>query len=136
MPLRSGEPYTVGPFMLDLAPGWEAEFVDGVHEIVHGDGDATIHISGFSKDTPIGIADLHDLAASQGGEGAEPVTFASGLDGLTFDRAEEALTLRYWVIRQGTALILVTLTCAEEDFAAMALPAQLLVSSIRPASET
>ncbi|MEM9046207.1 MAG: hypothetical protein AAGC81_16090 [Pseudomonadota bacterium] len=136
MRITAGDVYRFGPFQLDLPSEWSAEFEDGLHEILPPDGTFAIHISGYTKGEAIGQADLLEFAQQQSGTESTALTLASGLDGLTFDVDEGEQMLRYWLIRHGKALIAVTLTAGPEDFSTSAVPAQMLISSIRPNEET
>ena len=132
MPIHTGTPYVFGPMQLSLPDGWTGEFQDGVHEILPPEGDFVIHISGFDKDTAFDPADLTAFASDQTDLAPSPVTLPSGMDGITFDQDREGQSVRFWLIRLGTSMIAVTLTSDPEDFDTSAIPAQMVVSSLRP----
>ena len=132
MPIQTGTPYVFGPMQLSLPDSWSAEFQDGVHEILPPDGDFVIHISGFDKDTPVVAEDLLDFARDQTKREPVSVELASGLDGITFDEVRDDQSVRFWLIRHESAMIAVTLTSDPEDFEISTVPAQMIVSTLRP----
>lgn len=148
----AGQPYRFGPFQMTLPDGWSVEVVDGIHEMLPDQGDFALHISGYQKDDPVSAEDLAQMAASHGASDPANAPLPSGLDAITFDAInvdggadagdpqdmvdeDTAGPIRFWLIRHGTAMIAVTLTCDAQDLAAAALPAQMIVGSIRPAEE-
>ncbi len=136
MQIQTGQPYVFGPFALSLPDGWSAEFDDGIHEVAPPDGDYLLQISGYAKDDPVTISDLEGMATDQSdGAATTPIDLPSGLDGLTFDTDADDHVCRFWLIRQHTSMIAVTLTVTPEDLASAAISAQMVVSSIRPSGE-
>ncbi|MEM1160048.1 MAG: hypothetical protein AAGJ28_03880 [Pseudomonadota bacterium] len=132
MRIETGQPYVFGPFALSLPDGWTADFLPepGRHELVPPDGDFTILISGYERDAPVELADVRPEALD-----CAEVQLPSGLDGLTYDQPDEDLFVRFWMIRNGNAMIAVALTVDQEHLASALIPAQMVVSSIRPSQD-
>ncbi|MEM7060097.1 MAG: hypothetical protein AAF557_21150 [Pseudomonadota bacterium] len=135
MPIQTGHPYVFGPFQLSLPDGWTGEMIDQVHELQPPDESFAIHISGYERSTPVTVVDLHNAARQLfSAEGVE-FTLPSGLDGVSFDTESEDGHMRYWLLHWENAMIVITLTSDAEHLPNSAVPAQLVVSSIRPSGE-
>lgn len=133
IPSVAGTPYGFGPFELTLPDGWSGTFDEGVHDLLPPDEDFVIQISGYEKSDPFEPADLQEMAAEQSpGAVTSSIELASGLSGMQFDRCDGGYTMRFWLVCHGTALAAVTLTCPDDGLATAALPAQMVVGTIRP----
>ena len=135
MAIQTGQPYVFGPFQLSLPDGWTAEMIDNIHELLPPDETFAIHISGYSRSDPITVDDLRDGAQQHFSAESTPFTLPSDLEGVTFDKETEEGTMRYWMLYWENMMIVITLSCDPGELPACAVPAQMVVSSIRPSGE-
>lgn len=134
-PTVAGQDYVFGPFQLSLPDGWTGEMIDQIHQLQPPSEDFAIHMSGYTRDAPVAIDDLHGFPKQLFNTEGTPFELASGLDGVTFDTETEEGPMRYWLLYWDNAMIVITLTSEAPDLASAAIPAQMIISSIRPTGD-
>lgn len=99
------EHYAFGPFHLDLPPGWNGAFEDGVHTLSSEQHELAIQISGFERDTSVEMSDLYAMVPP-GMEDLSRFTLPSGLDGFGWVDPEDQT--RRMVVRSGAVILAIT----------------------------
>lgn len=121
---------------------WDHDIEDDILTIATSAPDSMLQIGSMSKDEgPVSDEDLWEFMDDAGVETSDIARIAVGdFEGLAATTEDEGITLRYWVLRAGEALLLATFRCPSErpdaDIAAVEGVLKGLKLELEPAPAT
>ena len=117
---------------------WDHDIEDDILAIATSAPDSMLQIGSMSKDDePVSDDDLWAFMDDAGVETGDIARVALGdFEGLAATTEDEGITLRYWVLRAGEALLLATFRCPSERPDADIAQVEGVLKSLKLESET